>query len=86
MRSAVNKLTIKVIARTGVIWEGEGTSCSMVNELGPFDILEQHTQFVTTIHDKISIRQGDKIIWDFTLDTGALCRVKANLVEIWLGI
>lgn len=82
----MDKLTIKVIARSGTVWEGQGSSCSMVNELGPFDILLQHTQFITPITNQITVRDGEKITWEYSLESGALCRVKANIVEIWLGI
>lgn len=82
----MDKVKVKVLARTGIIWEGDGTSCSMINTVGPFDILAQHTQFVSPIQEKITVRDGDKITWDYTLETSAFCRVKANIVEIWLGI
>ncbi|MFZ2199654.1 MAG: hypothetical protein WAV40_02620 [Microgenomates group bacterium] len=82
----MTKLKVKVIARSGVVWEGEGDSCSMVNQVGPFDILVEHTQFVTPISGDIAVRNQDKITWTYHLDASALCRVKSNLVEIWLAI
>lgn len=82
----MDKIKIKVVARTGTVWEGDGTSCSMINTIGPFDILAEHTQFVSPIKDKITVRDGDNISWDYSLETTAFCRVKANLVEIWIGI
>lgn len=82
----MTKLKVKVISRTGVVWEGEGDSCSMDNEVGPFDILVEHTQFVTTIKGDIVVRDSGKVTWTYHLDTPALCRVKSNLVEIWLAI
>lgn len=81
-----NKIKIKVLAKTGIIWEGTGESCSMDNSIGPFDILAQHSQFVSPIKGKITVRNNDKIIWEYTIETSALCRVKSNIVEIWLGI
>lgn len=82
----MNRVKVKVIARNGIIWEGDGTSCSMINSIGPFDILAEHTQFISPIHEKITVRDGNKITWDHTLNSSALCRVKADIVEIWLGI
>jgi F0F1-type ATP synthase epsilon subunit len=52
----MDKVKIKVISRTGIVWEGDGTSCSMVNAIGPFDILAEHTQFVTPINGKVTVR------------------------------
>lgn len=82
----MSKIKIKVQNQKGITWEGEGDSCSMVNDLGPFDILGEHTQFVTPIKDKITVRDNDKVVWEMTLPESALCRVKADSVEIWLGI
>lgn len=82
----MDKVKVRVVSRTGVVWEGEGSSCSLINSSGPFDILSEHTQFITQIQDSITVRDGDKDIWRYPLDSSALCRVKSNLVEIWLGI
>lgn len=82
----MDKISIKVQDKTSIIWEGLGDSCSMVNTLGPFDILAQHTQFVTPIQGDIIVRDNTKIIWNFTLTSNAICRVKDNQVEIWLGV
>lgn len=82
----MDKIRVKVLSKEGVIWEGEGTSCSMDNEIGPFDILAQHTQFISPIYGQITVRNDDKIIWEFKIESSALCRVKADVVEIWLGI
>ena len=82
----MNKVKVKVVSVKGVVWEGEGTSCSMANNIGPFDILVEHTQFVTPIQEYIRVRNNDQIVWEKTLETSAICRVKDNMVEIWLGI
>ena len=82
----MDKLKVKVIARTGTVWEGEGSSCSLINSTGPFDILTEHTQFITPIQNTIIVRDGTTEVWRYALDSSALCRVKSNLVEIWLGI
>lgn len=82
----MDKVKVVVMARSGVVWSGEGTSCSMVNTLGPLDILAEHTQFVTPIKDKVTVRDGQVVVWEQDLSAPALCRVKANVVEIWVGV
>lgn len=82
----MNKLKIKVIERAGVVWEGAGTSCSMKNERGNFDILLEHTQFVSPIFDVVTVRDGENIVWEYTLPSPSLCRVHENMVEIWVGV
>ena len=82
----MSKIKVIVQNSTGLIWSGEGDNCSMINSLGPFDILAEHTQFVTPIQGDIIVRDSTQIIWQHSLVTSALCRVKNNQVEIWIGV
>lgn len=82
----MTKIGVKVQSRKGIVWQGEGTSCSLINSLGTFDILVEHTQFVTPIQDKIVVRNGEQKVWEYQLPSDSMCRVKNNLVEIWVGI
>lgn len=82
----MDKIKVKVNAKTGTIWEGEGDSCSLINHIGPFDVLSEHTQFVTPIQDNIIVRSNNRIVWEYKLAESSLCRIKSNLVEIWVGV
>jgi F-type H+-transporting ATPase subunit beta len=74
-------------SREGLVWEGEGASCSMENAVGPFDVLAYHTSFVTPIFGSLVVRdEHGGVVWEYVLPTNSLCRVHNDVVEAWLGI
>lgn len=76
---------IKVIIRQkdGILWEGEATSLSSINQVGPFDILPEHSHFVGLIEQYVLVRQN-KIEKKWPIDHGILS-VKDGIVEVYLG-
>jgi len=68
-----------------VFYEGEALSVSSKNQLGKFDILPKHTNFITLIFDELSIvtLKGEKITYRFK--RGVL-EVRKNKVNIYLGL
>lgn len=79
--------TLKVIVRNteGIVFEGEVFAVSSINQIGPFDILPGHANFICTIRDKVTIHKTVKENKEITVENGIL-RVKDNKVEIYLGI
>lgn len=67
-----------------VIFEGEATSVSSINESGPFDILGLHENFICIIKDKLSYRQNKQNV-EIKIDSGVM-KVNRNKVYIYLGV
>lgn len=84
-KARVPRLFLKVITRGGVLFDSEVNSVSSTNNRGPFDVLRQHTQFISIVKDRITIRKLDNAIQEIPVDN-AVMRVKDELVQVFLGI
>jgi len=73
--------------RDGVVFEGKVYAVSSTNEIGPFDVLPLHANFVCTIKDYLTVHIDEALKNEkkFPLETGVM-RVKENKVEIYMGI
>ena len=80
-----NILNIVVRKRDGIVFAGTAKSFSSLNDVGPFDILPQHTNFVSVINDKLQIIRPDNKITDILITRGVV-RVRNNEVEVFLGV
>jgi F0F1-type ATP synthase epsilon subunit len=76
---------LNVIAREGVIFEGNVRSITSYNESGEFDVLSQHANFISLIRKKVSIRNTAGKKSEYLFDN-ALIKVLSNEVKIYLGI
>lgn len=61
----MDKIKLKIRKREGVVFDGDVFAVSSTNDIGPFDILFNHSNFVAKIRDKITIHQdkNSKKIW-----------------------
>jgi len=75
--------TINVIVRnkTDVLLRTECLSVSMVNDVGPFDILPDHSNFVALIQGEVVIRESSGKTWTRSCVRG-LTKVLTNLVDV----
>ena len=79
------KLFVRVHTRNGIIINEEVRSVSSVNDTGVFDVLREHAQFITKIKENIKVTKLDGT--NVVIPVGdAIMRVKAELVEVFLGI
>lgn len=68
------------------LYAGKASSISAINPDGPFDILPDHTNFITTVQEKIIVyTQDDTNNQEFEIKSGLL-RAINNRIEIYLGI
>lgn len=81
----MQKIQLKIRKREGIEFEGEVYAVSSTNDIGPFDILFNHANFVAEIRDKITIHHDKTSKKEMEITTGIIS-VKENLVEIFLGI
>jgi F0F1-type ATP synthase epsilon subunit len=79
------RLFLKVITRQGELFDGEVKSLSSSNAEGVFDVLREHTQFISIIKEKLTIRKLDNSVQEIPVDN-AIMRVKGELVQVFLGI
>jgi F0F1-type ATP synthase epsilon subunit len=66
-------------------FSGKAVSVSSKNEVGNFDILPQHSNFITVIKDFLTIKTPKDKEIDYDFDKGVL-KVSNNKVEIFLGL
>jgi F0F1-type ATP synthase epsilon subunit len=68
-----------------VFFEGEAESVSSENQLGKFDVLPQHANFISLIFNEVIIvtPKKEKIVYHF--EKGVLT-VRKNEVRIFLGL
>lgn len=88
MKNKVEYLRVKIFwmpLTKEIFYQGEAQSVSSQNQLGKFDILPKHTNFITLIFDELTIitPKGEKITYHFK--RGVLEVIK-NKVNIFLGI
>jgi F0F1-type ATP synthase epsilon subunit len=74
-----------VRSRDKIIYQGEASSVSSVNERGKFDILPQHSNFISLVKDYLIIRGKDGKSTEIKIDNGII-RVHKDKVDIYIGI
>lgn len=78
-------LNVTIRDRKGIVWEGEATAVTGRNEVGPFDVLAGHSNFISIISKKLIIKTADKKLREFNVDSGIL-QVREGKVMIYLGV
>lgn len=66
-------------------FKGEADAVSSRNRLGKFDILPEHTNFITLIFGDLTIHTADKKKIAYQFERGVL-EVSENKVNIFLGL
>lgn len=69
----------------GVVFDGLANSLSSVNEQGPFDILVEHTNFITLISEKLVLYLPSGEKKEYKVDGGIL-HCFSYSVEVYLGV
>lgn len=86
MRPPAEELSVAIINPDEKVWEGKAESVSTENSVGPFDVLPQHSNFVTIVRDKpITIRETTGKQQTIAYKTAVLV-VKENQVMIYTDI
>lgn len=76
---------VKVTSPEGLIFGGNVKAITSVNNQGIFDILSQHTNFITLIKEKLILHKEDGKEEGYKLDKGII-KCANNIVDIYLGI
>ncbi len=80
-----NQFHLKIASREGTVFEGVVSSITSYNPKGKFDILENHTNFISLIQDKVILRESKDSEKEIVFKN-ALMRVRENNVEIYIGV
>lgn len=78
-------LQVTIRDRVGDQYDGQAKAVTCVNEKGRFDILSQHTNFISTIKDKVTIHLPEGGVKEFNFENGVI-QVASDNVILYLGV
>jgi len=84
-QSTTAKLTVAVKSLKKSYFEGNALSITSLNDKGEFDVLPEHTNFISLIRNYVIIDKGQKAEQKFVVSNGIL-RVKDNKVDVFIEI
>ena len=76
---------LRVLTRGELVFEGDVKSLSSVNELGKFDVLVEHANFISMVRDYLIIREQGSADREIKISQGIL-RVVQDRANVYLGI
>jgi len=79
------KLFLNLKSREKTFYEDYCDIVSSTNEIGPFDILPFHINFICLMQDYVHVYVGDQKILDMKVGNGIL-KVEDNRVSIFLDV
>ncbi len=82
---ADTSLFVSVRGPEKLLYEGDVSALSSVNERGPFDVLPMHENFISIIGQKLVLTLKNGEIKEFPVDKGVM-RTYKNNVDVFLGI
>lgn len=77
----MEKLKVIVRNKTEVFLDDLCLSASMINDIGPFDILPEHTHFISVVRDGVVVDLMGKKQWRRNFTKG-VTRVLDGVVEV----
>lgn len=80
-----DKLYITIKSPDKTVFSGEGVALSSVNDVGPFDVLPRHENFISILGKKVVIFQEKNNKQEFEIEKGII-KARQNRVQIFLGI
>ena|SRR3989344_1909657 len=78
-------LHVKIQTPEGMVWEGNAQAVSSRNSVGPFDILPEHSNFITLIEAEPVTILTDSGSQDFAFKR-AIISLQDNIVSIYADI
>jgi F0F1-type ATP synthase epsilon subunit len=68
-----------------IVFEGDADRVSSFNEIGRFDVLKMHANFISIIRQELTIYHRNDKVKELPLDQ-AVMKVKKDEVHIFLGV
>lgn len=85
MANVVPTLNVEVRSRQGVVFSGDLAAITSYNLVGQFDILPEHTNYVSMIKKKLILRRVDGRVEEMNVDSGIIM-VESNKVKVFVGV
>lgn len=79
------KILVTIRSRDKTLFKEEVRAVSSYNERGLFDILPEHSNFISLIKDSIILHKGVSEKQEMKIDNGVV-RVFKNEIKIFLGL
>lgn len=80
-----DKLYVTIKSPDKTVFSGEAVAVSSVNDVGPFDVLPRHENFISILAKKVVIFQEKNNKQELTIEKGII-KARQNRVQIFLGI
>jgi F0F1-type ATP synthase epsilon subunit len=78
-------LHVTVRDTENIIFKGDADRVSSFNEVGTFDVLPMHANFISIINKKLTIYKNHEIIKELEIGQ-AIMKVKKDVLSVFLGI
>jgi F0F1-type ATP synthase epsilon subunit len=85
MAETKQTLKVEIRSRQGLIFKGDLAAVSSFNLVGPFDVLPEHTNFVSMIKKKIVLHRADGRSEEINVDSGIIM-VENSEVKVFVGV
>lgn len=85
MANKVPTLNVEVRSRQGLVFKGELAAITSYNLVGPFDVLPEHTNFVSMIKKNVVLHRADGRAEEINVDSGIIM-VEDNTVKVFIGV
>lgn len=79
------KLYVTVRSRRGLTFEGELAAVSSYNQMGMFDVLPEHINFVSMISKRLILHKADGKKEEIHVEKGVIM-VEQNRVQVFIGV
>ena len=80
-----NVLDVEIRSPDKILYKGPAEAISSRNEVGPFDVLPQHENFISIINGKITVWTGKHQKQEIENES-AIMKAKSNTVHVFLGV
>ncbi|MGI5826514.1 MAG: hypothetical protein ACOX50_03820 [Patescibacteria group bacterium] len=80
-----DSISVSILNSEGTVFDGEVKALSSINEMGPFDVLPLHSNFISIIKDKVVVYLKSGGSKEFKVDSGIL-KAAENKIQVFLGI
>ena len=77
-------LTVIIRNKDKVLYSGQASAVTSINDKGIFDVLAEHESFITLIKDKVTIHTTPKEKQEIQIDNGIL-RVYKDKVYVYVN-
>jgi F0F1-type ATP synthase epsilon subunit len=84
-KPVADKVHVMIRNRQTILFEGDVKAISSKNDTGVFDVLPEHTNFISLINESITVHQLDGSEQTFQLQNGVM-KVKEYAVHCYIDL